>query len=89
MSEEGIRPKMKRDVLKKGTREEDETGKGDTRKQTKGKKIKGKNCSYKLYFFLGGRKAMGKKNYREKRWSRRDGAGDTTSIRMGKRKEVN
>lgn len=45
MSEEGIRPKMKRDVLKRGTREEDETGKGDTRKQTKGKKIKGKNCS--------------------------------------------
>ncbi len=32
---------------------------------------------------------MGKKNYREKRWSRRDGAGGTKSIRMGKRKEVN
>lgn len=84
MSKEGVRPKMKRDVLKRETREEDETGKGDTGKQTKGKKIKGKNCSYNL--FLGGRKAMGKRNYREKD---RDGAGGTTSIRMGKRKEVN
>ena len=54
MSEEGIRPKMKRDGLKRGTREEEETGKGDTGKQTKGKKIKGKNCSYKLYYFLVG-----------------------------------
>lgn len=36
-----------------------------------------------------GAESNGKEERTRKRWSRRDGAGDTTSIRMGKRKEVN
>ena len=60
MSEEGIRPKMKRDGLKRETREEDETGKRDTGKQTKGKKLTGKTVHISFIIFWWGAESNGK-----------------------------
>ena len=60
MSEEGIRPKMKRDVLKKENKRRRRDRKGRHRKTDERKKIKGKNCTYKLYYFLVGAESNGK-----------------------------